>query len=117
MHQCPDTQAKADLMTGEPCDPEFDPDDIAAISALSSASIEAIDKAILSACTHHWQKVAYVVAVAMDVHPDNYTDIPDIYYAERVRRLVSRGFLEGQGNLASMRFSEVRVGSMGHSEI
>ena len=36
-------------------------------------------------------------------------DVPDIYYAQRVRRLVAVGELESQGNLEYMGYSEVRL--------
>ena len=35
--------------------------------------------------------------------------IPDVFYAQRVRKLVEDGHLEAQGNLAYMRYSEVRL--------
>ena len=36
-------------------------------------------------------------------------DVPDIYYAQRVRHLVEIGKLESQGDLHYMRYSEVRL--------
>jgi hypothetical protein len=98
-------------MIEEQDDPAFDDEDIAAIAALTPADVEAIDLAILSQCERHWRKVAYVVAVAMDAHPDRYFDIPDLYYGARVRDLVAAGLLDAQGNLLRMRFSEVRLRS------
>jgi hypothetical protein len=35
--------------------------------------------------------------------------LPDVYLSQRVRELVESGLLENQGNLARMRFSEVRL--------
>ena len=35
--------------------------------------------------------------------------VPDLFYAERLRKLVQDGKLESQGNLHYMRFSEVRL--------
>ncbi|WP_425530461.1 DUF3658 domain-containing protein [Xanthomonas oryzae] len=35
--------------------------------------------------------------------------MPDIFYAQRIRHLVSAGHLEASGNLNRMRFSEVRL--------
>ena len=40
---------------------------------------------------------------------NGFPNIPDIYYAQRVRRLVAVGELESQGNLEYMRYSEVRL--------
>jgi len=91
-------------------DPELSEETEAAVAALSPSDVEAIDRALLSLCHDvHWLKVAYVVGHAMDVHPDRYFDIPDLYYARRVRALVEAGVLEAVGNLRRMRFSEVRL--------
>jgi hypothetical protein len=40
---------------------------------------------------------------------ERFPNIPDIYYAQRLRRLVAVGELESQGNLEYMRYSEVRL--------
>jgi hypothetical protein len=94
-------------------DPPFDAEDLHAIAALSQDDLRAIDRAILSSSGESWRKVALVVAVAMDAYPDLYFDIPDVFYSQRVRELVSSGHLEAQGNLRRMRFSEVRLTSVG----
>ena len=36
-------------------------------------------------------------------------NLPDIFYSQRVRKLVELGFLESEGNLDFMCFSEVRL--------
>ena len=41
--------------------------------------------------------------------PKSVLGIPDLFYAERLRKLVQDGRLESQGNLAYMRLSEVRL--------
>ena len=40
---------------------------------------------------------------------ERFPNIPDVYYAQRVRRLVAVGELESQGNLEYMGYSEVRL--------
>lgn len=74
---------------------------------MGAAEIEAIDQALLSNVSNEWRKVAMVVGMAMDEY--SIPGIPDVFYAQRVRRLAELGRLESQGNLAYMRFSEVRV--------
>ncbi len=49
----------------------------------------------------------------MDAYPDQYYDVPDVFYSQRLRDLVSAGHLEAQGNLYRMRFSEVRLALAG----
>lgn len=105
------------LSVTEQDDADFDDEDVAAIAVLKEADIEAIDHAILAQCESQWRKVASVVSAAMEVHPDRYFDIPDIYYSERVRHLVAAGRLDAQGNMARMRFSEVRLLSKGEQTL
>lgn len=35
--------------------------------------------------------------------------LPDLFYASRVKHLLANGLLESQGDLAHMRYSEVRL--------
>jgi hypothetical protein len=81
----------------------------AQISALSAAEVSAMDAALLSQCDHRFRKVAFVVGSAMTQQSDRVTGVPDIYYAQRLRALVETGLLEAVGNLAYMRYSEVRL--------
>lgn len=81
----------------------------ALIALLSESDLSAIDAALLSRCDHHFRKVAYVVGTAMSHPPCRVAGIPDVFYSQRVRHLVAQGLLESAGNLAYMRYSEVRV--------
>jgi hypothetical protein len=90
-------------------DPPLDAGDLRAVAALTQDDLLAIDRAILASSSANWRKVALVVAVAMDAYPDQYYDVPDVFYSQRLRDLVSAGHLEAQGNLYRMRFSEVRL--------
>lgn len=82
------------------------------VENLSQATIREIDEALLNHTGHRWRKVARVVgSTMMDLH-NRPAGIPDVYYAQRVRRLVETGLLESQGDLSEMGDSEVRrVGS------
>ena len=73
--------------------------------------IKEIDSALLSNVNPQWQKVAMVVARAMESCAGRIPPVPDLFYGQRVRLLVELGLLESQGDLASMRFSEVRLPS------
>ena len=83
-------------------------EDMEAIVALSASEVATIDQAILSTLTNRWQKTALVVGRAMYAYPDQFGDIPDVFYGQRVLQLASDGLLASQGNLRRMRFSEVR---------
>ena len=103
-------------MTDSTDDPALDVDDLLAIASLSQGDIEAIDRALVTNSVAQWRKVAYVVGMAMDAYPHRFHGIPDIYYAERVKVLVSQGMLESQGDLSRTRFSEIRLPDQGLSQ-
>lgn len=93
----------------EPPDPPLDAAQSALAAALTPAQIQAIDTALLRHAAAEPRKVARVVSAAMwDVgaaHPG----LPDVFYARRIALLVERGELEASGDLARMRWSEVRL--------
>jgi hypothetical protein len=80
----------------------------ALVSQLNDNQLKLIDEALLAEADVHWRKVARVVGSAMR-KPTHVRGVPDIFYAQRVRKLVEAGRLESQGNLEYMRFSEVRL--------
>jgi hypothetical protein len=84
-------------------------EELALIASLSTAEVDAIDRALLANTHRHWRKVAMVVGKTMGELTNRRHGIPDTYYAQRVRKLVEDRALESQGNLAFMRFSEVRL--------
>jgi hypothetical protein len=81
---------------------------LALIASLTQAEVSDIDRALLANTHDRWRKVAMVVGKTMGELSSRRHGIPDTYYAQRVRLLVEAGSLESQGNLAYMRFSEVR---------
>jgi hypothetical protein len=93
----------------EPADPAPDADALKLIAALQPEQVEAIDAAVMRAADRNWRKVAFVVGSVMGTLSGRVSGIPDVFYAQRVATLVSRGRLESQGNLSRMRFSEVRI--------
>lgn len=94
----------------EPVDADFlTSEDRAVIASLTSQQVSAIDAAVFARCDRHFRKVAYIVGSAMQEQVDRVMGVPDVFYAQRVRRLVEQGQLEAKGNLAYMRYSEVRV--------
>ena len=68
-----------------------------------------MDRVLLAQSAHSWRKVARIVGMAIGELSERLPNIPDVYYAQRVQRLVAVGELESQGNLAYMRYSEVRL--------
>jgi Protein of unknown function len=93
--------------TPEPL-PLLSADQIALIESLSASEVRMIDEELFANTNEHWQKVAMVVGKTMSELTNRSQGIPDLYYAQRVRNLVEQDLLESQGNLAFIRFSEVR---------
>ena len=92
-------------------DPPLTPEQEARVSLLSDDDLERIDKMLLSNAGPRWRKVAFIVGSTMNDLPKSAPGIPDVFYAQRVRRLVEMGQLEAFGNLDFMRYSEVRLSS------
>jgi len=90
-------------------DPDLTEKEKDLVATLTSDDLEQIDRHLLSHATPYWRKVALLVGLTMMELPNRVKGIPDIFYAQRVRKLVEDGYLESQGNLKSMRFSEVRL--------
>jgi len=63
----------------------------------------------LAKANEKWCKVAKIVAASMEAITNRVPGIPDVFYAQRIRKLVKAGKLESQGDIRSMRNSEVRL--------
>jgi hypothetical protein len=85
----------------------------AAAARLSKAEVQNIDAAILANCTSHWLKVARVMLDTEKALITRYPELSHVFYASRVPKLVGEKRLESRGDLAYMRFSEVRIPSQG----
>lgn len=85
------------------------PEEAIRVSRLTQEDLWEMDRVLLAQSAHDWRKVARVVAVAIGELSERLPNVPDVYYAQRVRRLVAVGELESQGDLTCMRYSEVRL--------
>ena len=94
---------------GELPDPPLDVAQSLRVSKLTQGELQEMDRVLLAQASHSFRKVARIVGTAIGELQGKIPDVPDIYYAQRVRHLVELGKLESQGNLRYMRFSEVRL--------
>ena len=85
------------------------PEEQAIVASLSTEFTQRIDSALLAQAKSSWRKVAMLVALTMMDPELGAPGLPDIYYANRVKKLVEAGLLESAGNLDYMRYSEVRL--------
>jgi pimeloyl-ACP methyl ester carboxylesterase len=90
-------------------DPPLDVEQSLRVSKLTQEDLWDIDREILTQSARSWRKVARIVGQAIDKLSARIPDVPDVYYAQRVRHLVEIGKLESQGDLHYMRYSEVRL--------
>jgi hypothetical protein len=90
-------------------DPPMSPEEAAVAASLSPQFIERIDAELMSHARRRSRKVAMLVGMAMGNESVRVPGLPDLFYAQRVRALVEKGLLVGEGNLSFMRYSEVRL--------
>jgi hypothetical protein len=90
-------------------DPPLTPEQAIHVSRLRQEDLWEIDRILLAQSGRAWRKVASIVEMTSDDLRARFPNIPDVYYAQRVRRLVAVSELESQGNLEYMRVSEVRL--------
>jgi len=90
-------------------DGSLTPEHEAQIALLSDSDLLEIDEMLMSKACSRWRKVAFVVGSTMADLPERVPGIPDVFYAQRIQKLVEKGRLESAGNLDYMRYSEVRL--------
>jgi hypothetical protein len=101
----------------EPADRELSADELRQVGGMRPETLREIDAELLGNCTERWRKIAFVVGTTMSSDLASTLDLPDVFYAQRVRQLVLSGALEAQGNLPRMRYSEVRKASSSSGKI
>jgi len=74
---------------------------------LSKEELAHIDDALYSNTTSQWRKMAMVIGLTM-TESGNPHNLPDIFFWERVRKLIDEHRLECKGELCSFRNCEVR---------
>jgi hypothetical protein len=90
-------------------DPPLDAGQAIRVSKITQEELWEMDRVLLAQASPQWRKVARLVGGAIGVLSARIPNVPDIYYAQRVRHLVEVGKLESQGNLLFMGRSEVRL--------
>jgi uncharacterized protein DUF3658 len=90
-------------------DPPLDVEQSLRVSKLTQDDLWDIDRELLAQSARSWRQVARIVSFTMHKLSSRIPDVPDVYYAQRVRHLVEIGKLESQGDLHRMHYSEVRL--------
>ena len=80
-----------------------------AIARLQERDLAQIDQSILSALGSGWKKAGFVTAGVMIAAPDEYEDLPEAFYALRIRALAQAGRIEVKGDLDTLKTCEIRL--------
>lgn len=79
------------------------------VAGLTDEQLAEIDEMLLSHVhPKYYRKVAYLVGATMCDLPNRVIGIPDVFYFQRIARMVNQGKLVAEGDLDYMRYSEVR---------
>ena len=92
-----------------PTDSDLTDEQARVAASLSSELIKKIDACLLSHATTSERKVAMIVGLAMMDKTIRVAGLPDLFYRDRVKNLVTKGLLLAEGNLNCMGCSEVRL--------
>jgi hypothetical protein len=90
-------------------DPPLTSEQRAIVDSLDDEFLKRVDETLLSHAKKRERKVAMIVGLAMSSSEIRISGLPDIFYAQRVKKLVEAGKLVSEGNLDYMRYSEVRL--------
>ncbi|WP_282278458.1 DUF3658 domain-containing protein [Stenotrophomonas sp. PS02297] len=80
-----------------------------AIERLQEPDLVKIDGLILSSLDRAWKKAGFVTAGVLIAAPDEYEDIPEAYYASRIRALAHASRIEVKGDLEVLKTCEIRL--------
>ena len=89
-------------------EPSLTKEQVERVSELTEEQLKEIDYGLLSFCSNKFPKVAKIVGSYMTSNSNKF-DVIDLFYAQRIEKMADLGFLEYQGNLKFMRYSEVRL--------
>ena len=88
---------------------EMGPEAQAAIAALQPADLEQIDALILAALDGSWKKAGLIASGIMLSAPDEYEELPEAFYVQRIAALVQSGRVEADGSLEAIKTCQIRL--------
>ena len=98
-----------DAMPDATMDDSFDHDERDAIARLGEHDLQNIDRAILSSLGRDWKKAGFITAGVMIAAPDEYEDLPEMFYASRIRALAEASRIETKGDALALKTFEIRL--------
>jgi len=76
---------------------------------LSASDLDAIDSLLVENISDDWLKSSFVIGGVMLKVPDEYEELPDVFYSSRLIVLEEKGLIEVRGDLRKMKHSEIRL--------
>ena len=87
----------------------FDQEAREAIARLGEHDLLQIDRAILSSLGRDWKKAGFITAGVMIAAPDEYEELPEMFYASRIRVLAEASRIETRGDALALKTFEIRL--------
>ena len=79
------------------------------VQKLSQEDINKIDIEILNQSSYSRRKTARIIGWTMRIFNNDFSNLPERFYLNRIIQLVKDGKLKAYGNLEFIRFSEVKL--------
>lgn len=79
------------------------------VAKLSEADLESIDAILVENIGETWMKSAFLIGGVMLKVPDEYEEVPDVFYSGRLMLLEKEGAISVRGDLRKMKHSEVQL--------
>ena len=88
---------------------EMSPEAQEAVASLQAHDLEQIDQAILAALDSSWKKAGLIATGVMLAAPDEYGELPEGFYIQRIGALAAAGRIELQGSLEAVKTCDIRL--------
>ncbi len=79
------------------------------VEQLSESDLEAIDALLIENIGSEWIKSSLLIGGVMLKVPDEYEELPDVFYSTRLILLEKRGLIGVRGDLRKMKHCEIQI--------
>ena len=78
------------------------------VANLSESDLEIIDGLLIDNIGDDWMKSAFVIGGVMLKVPDEYEELPDVFYSSRLMALEKEGAIRVKGDLRKMKHCDIQ---------
>ena len=90
-------------------DPPMTEEEAKIVGQLSDLDLDVIDELLLANVSDTWLKSAFVIGGVMLKVPDEYEEVPDVFYSSRLAVLEKEGMIKVKGDLGKMKLCEIAL--------